>query len=484
MINDGVFELLKHRDHTTRVFVQNSFKKFQDVPAIRMRNEDDFLQALKDHCITKQPFLFGCDSCTVVTKFYQACRESIADPALKEKMLLITAETFYRVTDATEDFKDKFVFYSPKITFGVDFSIDVPQDVFIYIGGNSIQPSGSFQQATRCRNIKSLYYFGEVFQQDAFYSSLEDVKTSVAEAVQTSNTFNTTCTYIDENDQIQVVRNTFFNLYCYNEFVKDTYETNKVKHFELILAKNGFKLSAQGVPTRLAKETRNQQSQLVEAINEELFTEFLQTEVNSDLKFQNIVKAISYLKLPMGSPEILTKFKDVIMDQWKLRDHDSVVRFLKSTDHVDNKLADLSFKGIDVKNLTNGYHKLKIVRQIESDFGINIWEPQAPTKTEMTDEFYRLARTVFRTKLAKPTTSQELVEFYGALIKSATTRKFINVNHGQIKINTEYVTEHLELNGYKNVNKTGFSPEVMAHFGIEVPEGDGFVDASSLGLDD
>jgi hypothetical protein len=30
---------------------------------------------------------------------------------------------------------------------------------------------------------------------------------------------------------------------------------------------------------------------------------------------------------------------------------------LKSTDHVDNKLADLSFKGIDVKNLTNGYHK-------------------------------------------------------------------------------------------------------------------------------
>ena len=168
-------------------------------------------------------------------------------------MLLITADTYFRVKDATEDFKDKFVFYSPKITFGVDFSVDVPQDVFIYIAGNSIQPSGSYQQATRCRNIKSLYYFGEVFQQDAFYENLEDVKACIAEAVQTSKTFNTACTYIDEHDQIQVVRNTFFNLYCYNEFVRDTYETNKVKHFELILRENGFKLSSEGAPKKWTK---------------------------------------------------------------------------------------------------------------------------------------------------------------------------------------------------------------------------------------
>jgi hypothetical protein len=129
-------------------------------------------------------------------------------------VLLITADTLYRVTDATEHFKDKFVVYSPKITFGVDFSVDVPQDVFIDIAGNSIQPSGSYQQATRCRNIKPLYYFGEVFQNDAFYENLEDVKACITEAVQTVKTFNTACTYIDENDQIQVVRNT-----CLSTFI-------------------------------------------------------------------------------------------------------------------------------------------------------------------------------------------------------------------------------------------------------------------------
>jgi hypothetical protein len=88
-----------------------------------------------------------------------------------------------------------------------------------------------------------------------FTNPFEDVKACVAEAVQTSRTFNTTCTYIGEHDQIQVVKNMCFNLYCYHEFVRDTYETNKVKHFELIFAGNGFNLSSQGGVKKLAKES-------------------------------------------------------------------------------------------------------------------------------------------------------------------------------------------------------------------------------------
>jgi hypothetical protein len=146
MINDAAFELVKTR--APGLMLKNEFKKFQDTPAIRMRDEDDVVQALKDHCNSNQPFLFGCDACNVATKFYHACRECL-DESLKHKMLPTTADTCYRVTDATEDFKDNFVFYTPKITFGVDFSVDVPQDVFMYIAGNSTQPSGSYQQATR-----------------------------------------------------------------------------------------------------------------------------------------------------------------------------------------------------------------------------------------------------------------------------------------------------------------------------------------------
>ena len=123
-----------------------------------------------------------------------------------------------------------------------------------------------------------------------------------------------------------MVRNTFFNLYCYNEFIKDTYETNKVKHFELILSGNGFELSSQGVPAKLAKETRSQQSQVVQELNEELFTQYLETDQKSDPKFQKIYQAIEYLKMPF-SPEHLIKHKELILDKWKLSDHDTAIRF-------------------------------------------------------------------------------------------------------------------------------------------------------------
>jgi hypothetical protein len=75
------------------------------------------------------------------------------------------------------------------------------------------------------------------------------------------------------------------------------------------------------------------------------------------------------------------------------------------------------------------------------------------------------------------------VEFYGALVKSATCRNFINVKKGEIKINTDFVTEHLELNAFKNERRTGLSPEAKKDFGIESSEVP-YLDWAELGLDD
>ena len=89
-----------------------------------------------------------------------------------------------------------------------------------------------------------------------------------------------------------------FNLYCENEFVRDTYETNKVKHFELILRENGFKLSSEGAPTKLPKETRSQQSEIIHDLNDELFNQYLESEVKGNEKFQKNNQTSEYLKLP------------------------------------------------------------------------------------------------------------------------------------------------------------------------------------------
>ena len=76
-------------------------------------------------------------------------------PEYKDKCLLITSEHPYKITNASIQFKDKFLFYSPAITTAADFSTDAPQDHFIFIRGRSISPLEIFQQTTRTRNIKA-----------------------------------------------------------------------------------------------------------------------------------------------------------------------------------------------------------------------------------------------------------------------------------------------------------------------------------------
>ena len=75
--------------------------------------------------------------------------------------------------------------------------------------------------------------------------------------------FKEACTYIDENDERRIIENTCFNLFCYNEYVVDCYKTNKLKHFELILISNGFKLSEVGEVAKINNKDKKDMRSVV-----------------------------------------------------------------------------------------------------------------------------------------------------------------------------------------------------------------------------
>ena len=173
LITDNVFELLKCRGDYK--FIVNEYKKFQDVEAVRIRDQPLFLDMLKEHIANNNYFLFGCDSCSIVEMLYNDCIKDVIEQD-KEKFLLITSNSKIEIIDASKQFKNKFVFYSPSITTGIDFSIEDKQDVFIYINGQSIDPTQAFQQTTRCRNINKLFYYSESKSNEPKYKSVEEVE--------------------------------------------------------------------------------------------------------------------------------------------------------------------------------------------------------------------------------------------------------------------------------------------------------------------
>ena len=457
---------------------------------MRVRDEQHFLDSLIEHCRNDDFFLFGCDSETVVAKLYQKCLENC--PAKEERFRLITAKTDTTLTDASQEFKGKFVFYSPKITFGVDVSIDTPQDVFIYIKGNSIEPSGIFQQATRCRNIRNLYYFGEVPERPASFNSLQDLKAELKENLLASKELTDACTYLDENDELQVIENSFFNIYAYNQYVKDTYGTNKVKHFELILEENGFELECHdAAPVRLDKETQQDLKTLYEKISEDLFGDYLKAEDRTIDRFASIRDNIDYLRLSSCGDDTLRRYRDYITDKYKIEEHDAVIRLLRSDSYIAGKLEDLKDNSYDVKTLQNSYHKISVLRQLEQDYAVGFLQvgTKQDGEIEMHDDRYRLIKRLFGTEKKKPGKRKELMKIYVSMIKHIATKEIVvsmrskkkaNRDEVEYSLNVELVKEHLRLNAWKNPKLRDFSDRAVELFEIEMGEA---IETADLFLD-
>jgi len=174
--SDKLFELLEARQDENIKFIINEFQRFEGVEAYKIRDENSYLEILKKHIQSKKYFLFGSDSASTVEQYYNLLIKDVTEEDIKNNFLLITANHKFDIGNASETFRNRYVFYSPSITTGVDFSIDQAQDVFIYIKGSSIDASSSFQQATRCRNIRKLFYYAESKSKEAEYESLDELR--------------------------------------------------------------------------------------------------------------------------------------------------------------------------------------------------------------------------------------------------------------------------------------------------------------------
>lgn len=480
LISDAVFEFLNNRTEEDKIFLVNKFKKYQRVKGIRVRDENMFLNMLIEKCKSNKPFLFGCDSCEIVTNFYNKCKDAVPE-SMHDKFVLITADTDFEIYDASEQFKDKFVFYSPKITFGIDFSIDTPQDVFIYNKGNSIQPSGVFQQTTRCRNINNLYYYSECKEQVAVYASIEELKTNLKDNVNHFNALYKMCVSIDlvDDSEVQVQENSFFNLYAYNEYVKDIYNTNRTKHFELLLLQNGFDLTEIGEKTKIDKDMKEELKCLTQEIKDELYEEFLDAEDKTLGKYQLFNKNIEFLQLPKNDKEVLVKFQDEVKDKYVLQEHLNVIRLMKTDDYVHNKLVMIKNESFDVKTMKCVYNKIKTIRDIEERYDMKPLDPNIDTSKEfikLDDNTYNYIKKLFRTTKKNPENYKDLIKLYVSMIKNIVSADLFTSERSKRKedrdkvnysLNKDLINYHLELNKYYNSNCRDFHNHFVEKFNIE-----------------
>ena len=153
----------------------------------------------------------------------------------------------------------------------------------MYITGKTLSPPLLFQQSTRCRNINNLYYFVEKnTSHSAKYQSIENCKDIYTAFINSNNNLNSICKIMNENDDLVLCRNSFFNIFIKNEYMIDTYNTDKIFFFEEMLVDKGFLLEELNDDINLniiISDNKNN-------INEDYFNSFIENYQNEWLGFE------------------------------------------------------------------------------------------------------------------------------------------------------------------------------------------------------
>ena len=463
LISDNVFTLLKTRSNE-HLYIKNDYKKYEGIKATRLKDENDFKKELEQHIKDKKYFFFGCDSCTIIEEFYYYFLEQATN---KDDFILFTANHKFNITDANEQFKNKFLFFSPAITTAVDFNIQDKQDVFIYIKGNTILPSGSFQQTTRTRNINQLYYYCSKDGQEAKFETLEDVKDQYNKMIIQNDILTDMSMYIDEDDNIKMSNNGFFNLFCYNEYVKDTYNTNKLYHYENILLENKFVLSNKGEQSKNIDSSLKFDMKIIKIeINDKIFDDFLIDRTKEDNNYIIMNERIELLGLTNCTNDILIKYKSYIQNPHVLSDHLNILRFFKNNYYIQSKILMMNENNYKVKLFNDTYNKISIFRNIpkRTGFVLDNLDFNNDVEFNIDTEQWNYIKKLFRYTKDKPNNKAELKPIIISMIKSITNNNIIDskqTRHKNIKernymLNMDFINEHLELDSYTNSNKQNY----------------------------
>ena len=264
-----------------KILIKNTHKKFTDIDAIRYNDEEKFINKLREHITNNKYFLFGCDTCIKITTIYKTLLEEFGSK--KNDFRLVTSETDFRPTNASQDFKNKYVFYSPSITTGVSFVLeDSAQTQFIYMTKNPlISPISFYQMASRTRNMSQLIYYSEDPQARPMkYDTLEELEEAERNLIKCNDKILKLSRTTTERDESQIIANTFFKLYCYEEFQMSIFWTGFLEHFQDILKNNGFNLKSEGETKKLSLSKKSEMKEVYEEIKEAQFDDFL------DIKFK------------------------------------------------------------------------------------------------------------------------------------------------------------------------------------------------------
>lgn len=238
-LSDLSLQFLKQHRHDV-LFIENTYQNAKGIIAYEHDEKAELYSLMRDDVENNRYFMMATDSKDEAELAYTMLKRQYEDKA--DKFILHTADSDEVPTNIQEQWKDKFVFFSPKVVYGLDYvSVDALR-VYMIAKTFTISPLNMAQQIARARNIQVVHYWvsdTSKWPKWADYNDAYDgLKTDFAEHKELYDSMG----LLDDNDKV-IAEHDFLRWYVRCLYDEDTFAVRPKRYFQQMLQAKGFTLA-------------------------------------------------------------------------------------------------------------------------------------------------------------------------------------------------------------------------------------------------
>lgn len=264
-ISDLCFKFIYYfRDINKTLYINNDYKNYSNLIATQQTNIADIIKLMDKDIKEGRYFVATFDT---VSKLEMVAAKLEKD---NNRHDFLKIHSKGHDNTSTENWKNKYVFYSPKIIYGTDFNPPEKTAVYVFCSGRTIDTLEIAQQMTRCRKILNVnYYFDapeRVLNWDNIQEYEEHIRNNLNKYCDVLKEFGCIILSFDCSEYI-LHENMFYELFLYSDYINKIITSNYLYHFNKILFNKGF-ITNEAKPTK-EKITKKQKQELKELSDSE-----------------------------------------------------------------------------------------------------------------------------------------------------------------------------------------------------------------------
>ena len=118
------------------------------------------------------------------------------------------------------------------------------------------------------------------------------------------------------------------------------------------------------------KKEKTAMKSVIHDIKAELFDEYVNDSDRNQDKYAQLVENMNYLGILGMSNEILLTYQDIIIDKYKIEEHDNIIRLHKSDEFINGKLRQSQCLNFNERTMVSIFNKIRLIRDLDEKYNI------------------------------------------------------------------------------------------------------------------